>query len=386
MKHKKIIAIILCMAICLSCGTTAFAAENTVVNSTVSDTSTYEYYQRLSEIAESRGITLMPYDQITASNISSLTEDNDEEVSYDYPGKNDITAKKKLEAENPPTVEPKGGTSQSNAQTISVPSYTYDSIATAGEVDWFKFEVNGNGAHNLYTTGSTDTKVEFYKRTWYGSYTLIDSNDDGGEGLNCRLELGLKMNVDYYVKITAYGSKTGSYTLRIEENKDSMYAPNGGSWSWDVANPDPDGAYFNIDKIVYLTASEAQGYYIMVSRDSFKQVRDYILGLSFNAAVSYLMSYYGITQAVASFIIGEAASFTFPSLTDLELDSIAEAGGVRSDGTFSRGIKIVSVTSYSSLSIPVMLNTYEAWSSSYMYGQARYRGTFDTTDKTPMWR
>lgn len=194
------------------------------------------------------------------------------------------------------------------------------------------------------------------------------------------------MNVDYYVKITAYGSKTGYYTLKLEENKDSMYAPTGGSWSWNVANPDPDGTYFNIDKIVYLTAAEAQRYYIMVSRDSFKEVRDTILNLSFNAAVSYLMSYYGITKAVASFIATEALSFTFPSLTDLELESIAEAGGVRSDGSFSRGIKIVSVTTYSSLYIPVMLNTYEAWSSSYIYGQARYRGTFDTTDKTPMWR
>ena len=137
---------------------------------------------------------------------------------------------------------------------------------------------------------------------------------------------------------------------------------------------------------MYLTAPEAEAYYIMVSRDSFKEVRDHILSMTFNAAVSYVMSYYGATKAVATFIVEESLSWTMPTLTSLELDAIAEAGGVRSDGSFSRGIKIISLTTYSSNMMPVMLNTYERWSSPYMFGQVRYRGTFDTTDKSPLWR
>lgn len=384
---KKVLCIVLSLVMLLSMSVPAFAVELDTSENSNAGLTTQDLYQRATEIANARGITLMPYEQAMASSVGSADSRVDKEISYEYPGKNVLDATKSaVKNENTIQAEIRGGSSQSNAQTISVPSYTYDSIATAGEEDWFKFEVNGNGAHNLYTTGSTDTKVEFYKRTWYGSYKLIDSNDDGGEGLNFRLELGLEMNVDYYVKVTAYGDKTGSYTLRIEENRDSLYAPNGGSWSWDVANPDPDGVYFNVDKIVYLPPTEAQGYYIMVSQDSIREIRDYVLGLSYNAAVAYLMSYFGITHAVASFMLGELASFAFPSLTDMELDSIAEAGGMRSDGTFSNGIVIYSLTSYTVDLYPVTMNTYESWTSSYMYGESRYRGTFDETDKTPMWR
>lgn len=379
---KRLIATLLSVVMCLSLGVNAFALDNT-------DEQAYEgmtieeRYAQASQFAAARGIEILPYDEVIAT-ANTARETAPPEISYDYEGKNELADGKV--ADDTPSVGFRGGSTQSNAHEISVPSTTSDSIPTAGAVDWFTFRVNGNGAHNLYSTGSTDTKVEFYKRTWLGGYELIDSNDDGGSGTNFRLELGLNTGVDYYVKVTAFGNATGSYSLRIEENRDSLYSPDGGSWSWDVASPDPDGAFFNIDKIVYLTADDAEGYYIMVSRDSFREVRDHILGLSFNAAVSYLVSYYNITSAVASFIIGEAASFTFPNLTDLELDAIASAAGISSSGHASHGLKIVSVTTYTGSGMPVMMNTYESWSSSYMYGEARYRGSFDTTDKTPMWR
>lgn len=384
---KRIVAMILCITFCLSCSTSVFASEFNSSENNNAVLTTSELYQRATEIASTRGVTLMPYEQAMETTTGGTELDSDREISYDYPGKNDLAANKVVvqpEIINQDNI--RGGTSQSNAQTISIPSNTYDSIATAGEVDWFTFRVNGNGAHNLYSTGSTDTKVEFYKRTWYGSYTLIDSNDDGGAGLNFRLELGLEMNVDYYVKVSAYGNGTGSYTLRVEENRDSMYAPNGGSWTWDVANPDPDGAYFSVDKIVYLTPIEAEGHYIMVSQDSIRNIRDYVLSLTYSAAVSYLMSYLNIQSAVASFILDELSSFGFPDLTDMELNSIAEAGGMRSDGTFSNGIVIYSLTSYTVDYYPVTMNTYDSWTSSYIYGEPRYRGTFDENDKTPMWR
>lgn len=379
---KRFISILLSVVMCLSVSGTAFAANEPIQREDESMT-TEERYNQAVAIAESRGIKLLPFSEVS-DNISTGTKDFTE-VSYDYDGKDTLaegkTAEKELLGDST-----KGGSSQSNAQTISVPSTTYDSIPTAGAVDWFTFRVNGNGAHNLYSTGSTDTKVEFYKKTLLGGYSLIDSNDDGGSGTNFRLELGLTTGVDYYVKVSAYGSGTGSYVLHLEENRDSLYSPSGGSWTWTVASPDPDGVYFNVDKVVYLPASEAEAYYIMVSRDSFHQVRDHILSLSFDAAVAYVMSYYGITQAVASFIVGEAASFTFPSLTDLELDSIASAAGINSSGHATQGLKIVSVTAYASGGVPVMMNTYESWTSSYIYGEARYRGSFDTSDKTPMWR
>ncbi len=88
----------------------------------------------------------------------------------------------------------------------------------------------------------------------------------------------------------------------------------------------------------------------------------------------------------ASFILSNLSTFVFPNLTEMELESIAEAGGMDCEGNFKYGIKIQSVTTYSSLMVPVMLNTYETWRNGYMFGADCYRGTFDTTDKTPMWR
>lgn len=391
---KKIISMILVVALTLSYITPAFATDE--VNKF--GASTQEIYQQAETFAEARGIKILPYNEAMAGNNALASDQKNTvsvETSYDYEGKYELGEGKESDLSKPnhdsidDQIVIQGGSSQDNAQTISVPSTTYDSIPSAGAVDWFTFRVTSNGQHNVYSTGSTDVKVEFYKKTWYGSYDLIDTNDDGGEGLNFRLELGLNTGVDYYVKVSGYSSQTGSYYLRVEGNRDSLYSPTGGSWTWDIASPDPDGIYFNIDKLVYLTPSEAQAYYIMVSRDDFRSVRDTILSLTFDAAVAYVIGIYKIKWAVAEFIVSEAAGFGFPDLTSLELDSIASAGGVNSSGEFTRGIKIVSLTTYTmagTVMIPVMLNTYESWSSSYMYGQEYYRGSFSTTDKTPLWR
>lgn len=359
--YPKLLALIMAAVLVVPLSTPVLAAESNEIDYKESDVLTYEYYQEVSKIAQARGITLLPYDKITESNVSSFMQNATRDVG--------------------------GGVSQEDAAVISVNGCCFGNIDEPYKEEWFKFEVNGNGAHNLYTTGQTDTKVELYKRTWYGSYTLIASNDDAGGGnLNFRLELGLNMNVDYYVKVTAYSNTTGGYCMWLNENKDSINAPDGGSWTWDVANPDPDGAYFNIDKITYLSPENAQGYYIMVSNDSYRSIRDTILNISFDAAVALIMSEYKVAEGVAGFIVATSASYSFPSLTDLELDSIAEAGGLKSNGKFSNGIVIKSVTTYSAQSIPVMLNTYESWTSSYMYGAPRYRGTFDLTDIKPLWR
>ena len=363
---KKILALVMCCVILLSSSTPFLAKENSDSNISEYQGFTYEYYQKLSEIAEARGITLMPYDEMVENSDSGFEKES-----------NGNSASNMV----------RGGATADAAVSIYLSSSKYDSIDVAGEADWFKFEVNGNGAHNIYTTGNTDTKVELYKKTWYGEYLLIDSNDDISiADWNCRLEVGLETNIDYYIKITAYGKDTGAYVLRLEENRDQMSSPEGGSWTWDVATPDPDGLFFNVDKITYLDANAAKGYYIMVSDDDFREVRDIIIGLTFDAAVTYVMGYYKIKEAIASYIVSKAVGFGTPNLTKTELNSISEAGGKDSSGNFKYGIKIVSVTTYSAIGAPVMLNTYERWNGSYIYGAERYRGTFDTTDKTPLWR
>lgn len=254
------------------------------------------------------------------------------------------------------------------------------------EENWYKFTANGSGAYNIYSLGALDTKVELYEENIWGNLILLENDDDSGEGSNFQIEPGLSSGNNYYIKVTAFGSKTGSYSIRLEENRESLYSPNGGSWSWTISYPDPDGYYFSIDKIVYLPQNEVDAYYILVSNDNYRTIRDMILSTSIDAVVGYLTSAFGITKAVATFIISEVASKSFPTLTSLELDSIKRAAGIDAYGHASRGIKIVSCTAYSTMGIPVTTNVYETWTGSTIYGQARYRGQFDMYDKTPLWR
>lgn len=384
---KRILSFILCAILCLSCGTSVFAAE--VDSSSIithDETSTYELYQQAIEIAKARGLTLLPYEEAMATTTSYFS-DMDTEVSYDYPGKYDLGENKCAgESEYVPTIETYARETPETAQPMTV-SYGYvGSIDTPGEVEWYTFRVKGNGAHNIYSTGSTDVKVEFYKKTWYGSYQLIDSNDDGGQGLNFRLELGLEMNVDYYVKVSAYLNNTGSYVIWTEENVDELYSPTGGSWTWDVADPDPDGTFFTIHKLTYLQPHEAQAYYIMMTNDTLRKARDQLITMPYDAAKAFILSHASVTVAAADFILSHLLTVVLPSLTDLELGSLAEAAGMQSDGTFTRGVLVTSLSVVTTGYIPQTLNLFESWYGPYIYGRARYRGHFDIGDKKPLWK
>lgn len=380
---KRIIAMFLALICVLSYGTATLAAESK--NSIDSDN--WNLYQQMNEIASAKGITLLPYEEIFSNNSCENSSSIDSEISYDYPGKNIIEQKKPMTTITPlPTIQPNGGNTQNDAREIIVGTTAHATILTAGETDWFTFRVNGNGAHNLYSIGSVDTRVEFYKRTWYGSYSLIDTNDDGGDNLNFRLELGLEMGVDYYVKVTSFNNDTGTYGVMIEENVDSEYSPTGGSWTWNVATPDPDGLYTTVHKIVYLPANEATAYYVLLSENEILENRNYILSLPYNLAVAYLLTLINYDDVVLELIIGLLPNFILPDLTEIELNALVNAGGgINSNGAFNNGVAIISMSTYDINLTPFFMNTYESWDSYYMSGYARYRGIFDQTDKTPCW-
>lgn len=376
---KKVILILLVAVMTFTLTTSAFSASehNPANKRGISGLSIYEQVQLF---AKARGIELLPFDDG-----STNTEFNEFVTPYD--GRDDKSQNYPKNSAEIDLIEAMGGVSAGSAQRINVNTSAEDSIATAGEVDWFVFNTStGSGACNIYSTGSTDTYGELYRKSLF-RYKLIDSDNDGGSDTNFRFEVGLSGNTDYYVRVSHNNStKTGSYTLNVEENIDSCYSPDGGSWTWDVASPDPDGINFNIDKIVYLPPEKAQAYYIMVSQDSIREVRDNITDLTYSAAVAYVMSFFSIKAAVAEFIVDQIFGFASPDLTGTELDAIAEAGNMKSNGEFQNGIRIISLTIYTLGNYPFMFNAYEPWNLSYIYGEERYRGSFDTNDFTPLWR
>ena len=103
------------------------------------------------------------------------------------------------------------GNDRSSATRVDLPSTTEGRIERGDDVDYFRFQVSGTQTVTMYTTGSTDTVGTLYD----GSGRELTENDDGGSGLNFRIERSLSAGT-YYIRVRSFGTGTGTYTLRLE--------------------------------------------------------------------------------------------------------------------------------------------------------------------------
>lgn len=364
---KKWLSIILCIVMVCNFSTIAFASN---IDGDLCSTPE-EIYREAQRMAAARGIQLL-----------------DESIVFSDDNRLEQT---RIET----SISPTAVSVPSSATSISEGTGKTKSL-TAGGVVWFVFTTPSAGAYNIYTTGSTNTYGELYKKGLLG-LSLVAETGSGGSGTNFYIRDDLKNNTTYYVKVKGQTTTvSGSFTFYVKGNKDSQVSSNGGVWNWTTNVEDPDGVYYNIDQITYLNATQATGYYNLVATDNVRTVRDAVLNLTTTKAIEYLMAYYGVSSTVASWIldalaVGSAVMPNIPSLTSIELASIADAAGYNpSTGICSRGLKVYSLTTYTSTStgmIPVMLNTYESWTGSTMYGEKYYRGAFATpTNPKPLWR
>lgn len=228
--------------------------------------------------------------------------------------------------------------------------------------------------------------------------SLVTKTGTGGSNNNFQIKADLNNNTTYYVKVKGgTSSSSGSFRFYFVGNRDSKTSSNGGEWRWSKMDVDPDGAFFNIDQITYLTPTQATGYYNVVSTDNIRKVRDAVINLTTTKAIEWIMKYYGVNADVAKWIldilaVGSAVVPQIPSLTSVELDSIAKAAARdASTGMCTKGLIVYSVTTYTSTGsggmIPVTMNTYERWNGTTMYGQKYYRGTFSLpANPKPLWR
>lgn len=330
-----------------------------------------EIYKQAQLFAEARGKQLLPEEVVFA-------QDQDDNQDQNTPS---TIATISVPASAVEVTEGKG-----SSQTL-----------TAKGEKWFTFTTPSGGAYNIYTTGSVNTYGELYKKGILG-LSLVTESGNGGSGNNFRIETDLKNNTTYYVRVSGgTTSASGSFRFYFAGNRDSKSSAKGGEWRWSTMDVDPDGAFFNVDQITYLNSTQAAGYYSVVATDNIRKVRDAVINLSTTKALEWLMNYYGVNVDVAKWIldalaIGSAVVPQIPSLTSMELDSIAEAAGRNPDtGVCSRGLVIYSVTTYTSTGsggvMPVPMNTYDSWSGSMMYGEKYYRGEFETpTNPIPLWR
>lgn len=78
-----------------------------------------------------------------------------------------------------------------------------------GDEDWFSISVSATGTLILETSGSIDTSLEFYD----DSGSRLDSDDDGGDGVNAKIEYFVEAGKTYLAKVRGVGGDTGSYGL-----------------------------------------------------------------------------------------------------------------------------------------------------------------------------
>ena len=79
----------------------------------------------------------------------------------------------------------------------------------AGESYWFRVRATENGLLLVETTGDTDTYLELYNE----NFVLLAQDDDGGEDLNARIEIGARAGTTFYYKLRAYGDNSGPYRI-----------------------------------------------------------------------------------------------------------------------------------------------------------------------------
>ena len=100
-----------------------------------------------------------------------------------------------------------------SAKEISVGSYVRGCICCPRTEHWFKFTVPQSKTYTIYTSGSLDTQGTLFD--CYGD--AIATNDDYAGKLNFRIVQSLTAGTTYYVKVRAFGSNIGSYTICVTD-------------------------------------------------------------------------------------------------------------------------------------------------------------------------
>ena len=101
------------------------------------------------------------------------------------------------------------GNDRASATDVVLPSETSGEIDPGDDEDWFRFEVAASGGVTVETTGGLDTVGALYD----ADGNELAANDDSGTR-NFLIERTLDAGT-YYVRVTSYGSGTGSYVLHL---------------------------------------------------------------------------------------------------------------------------------------------------------------------------
>jgi hypothetical protein len=261
-------------------------------------------------------------------------------------------------------------------------------LNTGYDYDYVHFEVPGGkgGAYNVYSHDywpyySLDTYGRFYEENgilWWISYDFLGSDNDSGNGDNFYMEFDLDSYEDYYLKTRPYLSTlSGATYVTLEENVDKYYHPDGGIWEANLTYSDT--------QLKFLTRESVELYYFSQFNPTlWEEILDYateytVEELAENALGAIIAVALGI-EALPAEVIASTIIFAYNVVVDIVLPSpeeiISEACyGTQHISPYPESIHYISCV-YGAV---VEDNDYAhmtRWSSNYMEGLPRERGTF----------
>lgn len=106
---------------------------------------------------------------------------------------------------------PDHGDTAAEAMRITVPAEVSAALDSGTDRDYFRFFATATGNYTVYTTGNADTICAFEF-----SGNPLTTDDDSGDGLNCRATARLDAGRTYHVRVSGVGGSTGLYTLFVQ--------------------------------------------------------------------------------------------------------------------------------------------------------------------------
>ncbi len=107
------------------------------------------------------------------------------------------------------------GDDRASATRVALPSETAGEIDPGDDEDWFRFEVAASGDVTAESTGDLDTVGTLYD----ADGNELATGDDNLATRNFRIAYALDAGT-YYVRVTSFGSNTGSYILHLQGGDD----------------------------------------------------------------------------------------------------------------------------------------------------------------------
>ncbi|MEZ5774975.1 MAG: leishmanolysin-related zinc metalloendopeptidase [Hyphomicrobiaceae bacterium] len=104
---------------------------------------------------------------------------------------------------------------------VTVGGRASGSLETGGDADWFAVSLSAGQTYQIDLAGSRTnegTLSDPYLRLRDASGTQVDSDDDGGTGLNSQITYTPSTSGTYYIDAQAFGSNTGTYTISVERS------------------------------------------------------------------------------------------------------------------------------------------------------------------------